>query len=211
MNRDDPAISVPGERWPALVPASLIAIGTVLCASSVAAENADRAAPVPAVPASPAVQAPAPSVPTPAPPSAAESQSAAPVAAVAPPKANDCPPLVVTFDMSASEGSPGSMAALSSLADKISGAPRAHLIIEGHADASGDELYNLKLSKQRATWVAGVLKARGVAADRLTVRGLGTFSPAERTDDADAVNRRVVVHLREFAGCAPVATSKEQP
>jgi outer membrane protein OmpA-like peptidoglycan-associated protein len=70
-------------------------------------------------------------------------------------------------------------------------------VIEGHADAHGDDQYNKELSLRRATTVKNFLATRmGVADDRLRVVGHGEERP--KTDDPyDAENRRVdVVNLK---------------
>jgi outer membrane protein OmpA-like peptidoglycan-associated protein len=67
--------------------------------------------------------------------------------------------------------------------------------IEGHADASGPDDYNLKLSKQRAQAVGSFLEAQGVKTSRVNETGYGEAQPiADNTTEAGRQkNRRVDV------------------
>jgi len=70
--------------------------------------------------------------------------------------------------------------------------PDLHLAIEGHADDSGDDAYNQRLSEKRAQATRDYLLGRGVAASQLTVTGLGETQPLYPNDTAlnRAKNRR---------------------
>jgi outer membrane protein OmpA-like peptidoglycan-associated protein len=70
----------------------------------------------------------------------------------------------------------------------------ADIIIEGHTDAHGPEDYNQFLSEQRAQAVADFLHEAGVAAERMTVFGLGEAAP-RMSDPFDPDNRRVELRL----------------
>jgi outer membrane protein OmpA-like peptidoglycan-associated protein len=72
-------------------------------------------------------------------------------------------------------------------------------VIEGHADAHGDDQYNKNLSLRRATTVKNYLASQmGITDDRLRAIGMGEEKP--KTDDPyDPENRRVdVVNLRAY-------------
>jgi outer membrane protein OmpA-like peptidoglycan-associated protein len=65
--------------------------------------------------------------------------------------------------------------------------------IEGHADATGSESYNLSLSQLRARSVRAYLVERhGIAPDRLPFVGKGEAEPYDPTNPTAGVNRRVV-------------------
>ena len=68
----------------------------------------------------------------------------------------------------------------------------ARVVLEGFADARGDEGYNADLSRRRAEAVRDALDARGVTVD-VAVRGEGTSDPVlHGTSEHDyAYNRRV--------------------
>jgi outer membrane protein OmpA-like peptidoglycan-associated protein len=70
----------------------------------------------------------------------------------------------------------------------------ADIIIEGHTDAHGPEDYNQLLSEQRAQAVAEFLREAGVAAERMTVFGLGEAAPRV-SDPFEPENRRVELRL----------------
>jgi outer membrane protein OmpA-like peptidoglycan-associated protein len=64
--------------------------------------------------------------------------------------------------------------------------------IVGHADATGPERYNQKLSEARADAVRSYLVAwYGVPSERLAAVGRGEREPRNGTDPADPTNRRV--------------------
>jgi outer membrane protein OmpA-like peptidoglycan-associated protein len=72
-------------------------------------------------------------------------------------------------------------------------------VIEGHADAHGDDQYNKELSQRRAMTVRDYLTTNmGIAEDRLKAVGMGEEKP--KTDDPyDPVNRRVdVVNTKAY-------------
>jgi OOP family OmpA-OmpF porin len=69
----------------------------------------------------------------------------------------------------------------------------ARVMLTGHADARGSELFNLSLSQARAEAVRVLLKMRGIDPKLLAVRAAGPFEPAEtaNSDAARSHNRRV--------------------
>jgi OmpA-OmpF porin, OOP family len=62
--------------------------------------------------------------------------------------------------------------------------------VEGYADASGSDQYNLALSERRAESVLVFLRTNGVDLSRLMAKGYGETNPLS-DDPYDAVNRRV--------------------
>lgn len=65
------------------------------------------------------------------------------------------------------------------------------IAITGHTDSSGPEAGNLQLSAQRATAVRRALIARGIPADGLRARGVGSAEPVAGLDASDPANRRI--------------------
>lgn len=69
------------------------------------------------------------------------------------------------------------------------------LTVNGHADKTGSDDYNLRLSERRARGIAQLLEADGVPAAALTVKGYGESEP--KIDTAEGVrepmNRRVEI------------------
>jgi outer membrane protein OmpA-like peptidoglycan-associated protein len=71
--------------------------------------------------------------------------------------------------------------------------PNMRLKVSGHTDNTGKREINMELSKERAQSVANYLKAKGINAGRLSVKGYGSDMPIESNDSAlgRAMNRRV--------------------
>ncbi len=81
-----------------------------------------------------------------------------------------------------------SYAALDRLVEFSADCPGAKITIVGHSDSVGDPAFNLDLSRRRAAAVARYLVDRGVAAERLEVRGAGSSDPV--ADNATSFGRR---------------------
>lgn len=75
------------------------------------------------------------------------------------------------------------------------------MVIEGHADARGNDMTNQMLSLARAQAVRDYLVARGVPSDRVVAVGLGESAPLADNDTAEgrATNRRVEIVLQPTA------------
>ena len=73
--------------------------------------------------------------------------------------------------------------------------PQTNMEVQGHTDNTGTENYNMTLSVKRATAVANYLKANGVAASRIAVKGFGESHPKydNTTPEGRAHNRRVEI------------------
>jgi outer membrane protein OmpA-like peptidoglycan-associated protein len=67
------------------------------------------------------------------------------------------------------------------------------ILIEGHTDSTGNEDYNVSLSKRRAQSVGEYLIKNGISAERLSYEGLGPRYPIDTNDTlvGRARNRRV--------------------
>ncbi|UJR86336.1 OmpA family protein [Sandaracinus amylolyticus] len=81
----------------------------------------------------------------------------------------------------------------------IAADPRARIVIQGHADATGTPEINLPLSTRRAEIVAEWLVAHGVERSRMVLRGEGTTRPLVQgaSDDVASLapDRRVTIRL----------------
>ncbi len=71
------------------------------------------------------------------------------------------------------------------------------IIAVGHADATGPDAYNQKLSERRAAAVKAYLVSKGVPANRVYTEGKGEKSPVadNKTKEGRAKNRRVEVEV----------------
>ena len=89
---------------------------------------------------------------------------------------------------------PKSWPVLDQVAGTLVKGPHIQLVeIQGHTDDTGDEGKNLMLSENRAKSVRAYLIMKGVAAERLSVRGFGTRVPLgnNATPEGREKNRRV--------------------
>lgn len=77
---------------------------------------------------------------------------------------------------------------------------RESLMIEGHADASGDDQYNLKLSESRAETIKNYLvSVHRIDPNRLSITGYGETRLLDRKHPADQINRRAEFKPRDKA------------
>ena len=101
----------------------------------------------------------------------------------------------VFFEVDSAELSARGIARAGEIADYIKSVPTSRILIEGHADATGDAAYNLKLSVDRAETLANVLVAYGVNPDAILFTGAGESEPvaSNATPLGRQLNRRVDV------------------
>jgi OmpA-OmpF porin, OOP family len=73
------------------------------------------------------------------------------------------------------------------------------VILNGHADSSGNAEYNLKLSQKRAEAVKAALVQRGIAAERIQYYAFGESDPRIPTADGvrERANRRVEIFFNQ--------------
>ena len=87
---------------------------------------------------------------------------------------------------------------LQRFAEILAASPQSSAIIEGHADNSGEEPYNLDLSMRRAMAARDVLVSQyQISADRLRTMGSGSSAPRESNSSSSgrARNRRVEMRI----------------
>lgn len=98
----------------------------------------------------------------------------------------------VFFDTDKSELKSTSEAELEKLVDFLTKNPSLRIELGGHTDDQGDEVYNQKLSENRAKAVVQYLIEKGIDAGRLTAVGYGESRPNEsnETEAGRAANRR---------------------
>lgn len=153
------------------------------------------------VPPEPVAAAPEPT-PTPAasqpaalaPAATAEPAALAPVATTAPPAAPAHPVLEgVNFDFDRATLRPEAYAILDRAAETLRQWGDGKVEVAGHTDSIGTEAYNMGLSLRRAEAVTNYLITRGIAGDRLSIKGYGESRPVADNATADGrfKNRRV--------------------
>jgi outer membrane protein OmpA-like peptidoglycan-associated protein len=104
----------------------------------------------------------------------------------------------INFDLGSWEIGPDQAAKLQVIADGLNRAfarnPREVFLIEGHTDATGNDVDNLSLSDRRAESAAELLTQQfGVPAENLTSQGYGSQYLKEQTDGPSRINRRVTI------------------
>ena len=70
--------------------------------------------------------------------------------------------------------------------------PKLKIEISGHTDNTGSATLNETLSQERAEAVVNYLKAKGIAATRMTAKGYGMLKPvaSNATESGRQLNRR---------------------
>jgi outer membrane protein OmpA-like peptidoglycan-associated protein len=107
----------------------------------------------------------------------------------------------VPSDLSFALGQAAPQPAMAPLLDQIAASlnrfPSKRAEIVGHTDTSGRPASNLALSLRRAESTREQLVARQVAAERLSVRGVGQDEPVadNRTREGRSANRRVEIFV----------------
>ncbi|GAB3510600.1 OmpA family protein [Spirosoma knui] len=101
----------------------------------------------------------------------------------------------ILFDVNSYELKSETKRQLTEFAQTLNTYSDTDIRIEGHADATGSDDLNLKLSKQRADAVASFLQAQGVKASRIDEKGYGEAQPVadNSTEAGRRKNRRVDV------------------
>lgn len=86
---------------------------------------------------------------------------------------------------------------LSVMLDDLEDNPEVEVVINGHADRSGTDQYNLDLSQKRAEFVRATLIRAGVPAERIRYFAFGETDPAVPTPDGvrEPKNRRVEIFI----------------
>lgn len=102
-------------------------------------------------------------------------------------------PSDITFAVNQSDIKPGFYETLNAVSEVLDEFDKTTITVAGHADSTGPEEYNLKLSQRRALSVSNYLAAQGVASARLNAIGFGETRPIadNGSESGRAANRRV--------------------
>lgn len=108
----------------------------------------------------------------------------------------------VLFDTGRAELRSGAMRTVDQLATFMQSYPERNVIVEGHTDNVGAADFNQRLSEQRAEAVREALLVRGIASNRVRVRGFGYSYPVASNASAEGRqrNRRVEVIISDETG-----------
>ncbi len=164
--------------------------------------------------ASPSVAAPSETVPAPAtePTSESASSVANPPASIAAPPTPICLPVVsIPFERNCAKlKAAGSDPAITRLLEWLTTHKDAILSVEGHADSSGAESYNVLLSFTRAQNVVTWLVHSGAPEARLASRAAGTRPPTRLTAKA-TTNRQVILQIEGVDACREDGAPAQDP
>ncbi|MHB9099513.1 MAG: OmpA family protein [Syntrophales bacterium] len=99
----------------------------------------------------------------------------------------------ILFDTGKDVIKPESLPTLKSIFAILNDDPGLNFSIEGHTDNQGNKAINQPLSEKRASAVSAWLADKGIAAERLKIKGLGDTMPIDSnaTPEGRANNRRV--------------------
>ena len=99
----------------------------------------------------------------------------------------------VLFSFDKSNLSDDAKSNLNKLVTVLDSYPDTDIEVQGHTDNKGSDAYNQTLSEERAGAVSNYLYGKGIAYDRLSIRGFGENSAKYSNDTKDGMiqNRRV--------------------
>jgi len=103
----------------------------------------------------------------------------------------------VLFDFDKAVIKPEGKSKLDDISNKVKGINLEVVIAIGHADSTGSDAYNQRLSVRRAESVKAYLVSRGIEANRVYTEGKGEKQPVadNKTRDGRAKNRRVELEV----------------
>lgn len=101
------------------------------------------------------------------------------------------------FDVDSSMLKPGFYDEITRVSRVLNQYPQTNLMIIGHTDSTGSEVYNQQLSERRAATVKNALAGQGVNPARMTAIGYGETSPISdnNTEYGRQLNRRVEITI----------------
>jgi len=94
---------------------------------------------------------------------------------------------------------PGAMRTIDKLSDFLKKYPKRNILIEGHTDSVGSDVFNLGLSQRRADAVKATLISSGIDSARIQTKGYGESYPVagNETPAGRQQNRRVEIIITE--------------
>ena len=104
-------------------------------------------------------------------------------------------PFVVNFEFDSAKLTGAAEMVVREAAKQAKAAKVVRALLNGHADRSGSDAYNMRLSKARTKTVLDALIAQGMPADIMLGKSYGESLPAVNTPDGqpEAANRRVEI------------------
>lgn len=117
----------------------------------------------------------------------------------------------IRFEEASSNIDAASQALLDEVAMTLRPCVGATIAVSGHTDASGSETRNVALSTERAAAVQQALIRRGIPAEALRARGLGSADPIEGIAPEDPANRRIEFSVIAVAPLKPTPVDTPGP
>lgn len=104
---------------------------------------------------------------------------------------------IIFFDLNSDKLNKSAEEIISKIVDHTYSANPAKIVISGHADLSGSNDFNMKLSHKRAESIARALKTSGISEDILDIRSYGENSPNILTKDevTESKNRYAKIYF----------------
>jgi OOP family OmpA-OmpF porin len=102
---------------------------------------------------------------------------------------------VVLFSFNSADITPKAYPMLNETAMIMKKNPDLNGRIDGHADSTGNEAYNIDLSERRAKAIKDFLVSKGIGPERLSTKGFGDADPVAGNDTKEgrSKNRRVEI------------------
>ena len=103
----------------------------------------------------------------------------------------------IAFAIDSSELTESSKAAVDRIVTSLAQNPAAKIKVDGHTDSTGTLLINGPLSRKRAASVRTYLTEKGIAPNRIVIKGYGPSRPIgdNASEAGRAQNRRVEIHI----------------
>lgn len=105
----------------------------------------------------------------------------------------------ILFDVNKYDLKPQTERDLTEFAQTLNKYEDTDIIIEGHADATGSDALNSKLSRRRAEEVARFLQKQGVRSSRVDEKGYGESQPIASNDNESGRQKNRRVEIAVFA------------
>jgi outer membrane protein OmpA-like peptidoglycan-associated protein len=104
----------------------------------------------------------------------------------------------VLFDVNSAALKAEAKDTLGQMTDVMIRYPDSDILVKGHTDSTGSEVYNQDLSERRAKSVKNYLIDRGVAGQRVTSIGFGESMPVDSNETLEGRqrNRRVEIEIK---------------
>jgi len=104
----------------------------------------------------------------------------------------------ILFDVDSAQLRPRARTTLEEIAGVFREYPDTNLRVEGHADSTGSDAHNQRLSDRRAESVSNYLELKGVSSARVDAIGFGEGEPraSNSTEEGRQLNRRVEIRIK---------------